>query len=34
MDNTAKRGRIRFGISKKMLLSIILLTILICLVST
>ncbi len=34
MDKTKDAGRIRFGISKKMLVSIILLTVLICVVST
>ncbi len=34
MDNAAKPKRIRFGISKKLLLSVILMTILICAVST
>ncbi|MBR3017605.1 MAG: SpoIIE family protein phosphatase [Clostridia bacterium] len=34
MNNAAKPRRIRFGISKKMLLSVVLLTVLICMVST
>ena len=34
MDNTTKPKRIRFGISKKLLLSVILMTILICVIST
>ena len=34
MDDTTQSGRIRFGISKKLLLSVILMTILICVVST
>ena len=34
MNSAAKSGKIRFGISKKLLLSVILMTILICLIST